>query len=153
MEANIDNAERVEENLATPSASPPQPSTNEHMSPPAEEPVSHLDDLRQHIDQDQFFGLLQDDGVSPRPNKTEMFNENPEKSRAKHIRLGDCLYPKIWQLSSCYYKTILKKHRDKIVTKIGKNDSDNIKYVGQAIIQMRFRKGRRDLHSAAADHV
>ena len=153
VEENLDDAERVEENLATPSASPPQPSTNEHMSPPAEEPVSPLDDLRHYIDQDEFFGLLQDDGVSPRPDETEMFNDDRKKSRAKHIRFGDRLYPKIWQLSSCYYKAVLKKHRNEIVTKMSKNDSDNIKYLGQAIIEMRFRKGRGDLHSAAADHV
>ena len=61
VEANIDNAERVEENLATPSTSPMQPSTNEHMAPPAEEPVSPLDNLRHYIDQDEFFRLLQND--------------------------------------------------------------------------------------------
>ena len=71
--------------------------------------------------------MLQDDGVSPRPDETEMFNDDPKKSRMKHIRFRDRLYPKIWQLSSCYYKTILKKHRDKIVTKMGKNDDDNAK--------------------------
>jgi hypothetical protein len=82
-----------------------------------------------------------------------MFDNDPKKSKAKHIRFGDRLYPKIWQLSSSYYKTILRKHRDDMVPKMGKNHSDNIRYLGQAMIEMRFRKGRGDLHSAAADHV
>ena len=74
---------QVEENLAKTSASPPQSSTNEHMSPPAEEPVLPIDDLRHYIDQDHFFGLLQDDRVSPRPDETDMFNDDPKRKALK----------------------------------------------------------------------
>ena len=82
-----------------------------------------------------------------------MFNNNPKKSRAKHVRFGDRLYPKILQLSSSYYNMILGKHCDEIVLKMEKKYSDNVRYLGKAIIEIHFGKGRGELHSTAADYV
>jgi len=97
--------------------------------------------------------LLQDSGVPFPSNQHQLYIDNPAKSKTRHVRFGGRLYNGIWRIAKQIHREVLKPKRDSLVPKMSKNDSDPVRYVGQAILELRYSVLRDDLFTAAADSV
>jgi len=69
---------------------------NSSPAPPPES-LDSFRDPRNYIDEEWFFGFLQDEGALPKAHDRPLFACDPHKSKSKHVRFGDRLYSKIWQ--------------------------------------------------------
>ena len=91
-------------------------------------PTPPLDDVSNYIEGKSFFKLLQDEGVEPKEDEKFEYDRDKSKTKAKHIRFGDRLYPKIWEAARDLYK-ILKNKKD-IVPKISSNPTYPLRFIG-----------------------
>lgn len=108
---------------------------------------SHLENDNNYVGGEEFFKLLQDHGVEFSEEEKADFEANPKKTRAKHIRHGDRLYPGIWQLAKQYHKDVLFANKEAIVPKLPSNPTNVVRDIGQFILSNRHTISKADIHS------
>ena len=72
-------------------------------------PTPPLDDVSNYIEGELFFKLLQDEGVEPYEDEKFEYDRDKSKTKAKHIRFGNPLYPQVWTATRDLYKILKKK--------------------------------------------
>ena len=111
------------------------------------DPISRaMIDSSNYVKQEEWFQLLQDDGIPLSTEELEQWKNKPTKRKSSHITSSGRHYKQLYGLASKVYDVYYAKNVYLFVNML-KNKSDCIHLIGKEIAKTRHSRPKADIHS------
>lgn len=105
-----------------------------------------LIDVGNYHDQEEWFRLLQDDGIGFTKIDTYHWGQKPNKRKSRHITFQGMHYKQLFTLAQNIY-SLYNSEKESYFGNILKNKSDAIHKIGMYIANNRYSAAKGDIHS------
>jgi len=103
-------------------------------------------DSSKHVKQEEWFQLLQDDGIPLPTKELAQWKIKPTKRKSSHITFSGRHYKQLYVLAAKVYDVYYARKIDLFVNML-KNKSDCIHHIGKQIVKMRYSRSKGYIHA------